>query len=261
MIIFTNEVFIIVITTHSSYNNKEVVAMKPIIGIVGRVDIDEDQYQLFSCFEKIRRAIRDLGGVPICLLPTQNVDYYKLRNKEIPELTKAEEEDLIQELELCDGLLIPGGYRWFSNFDLFLARQAIKRKIPILGICAGMQVLAILNTEGQIIEKIPGDDPHFSREKYVHTVKLKPNTYLSKLLDTEQIKVNSRHRYYVTSINEDFYQINAYSDDGYIEGFESKGDPYVMAVQWHPESMVQYDIYVRKIIEDFILHAKKNMSD
>lgn len=231
--------------------------MKPIIGIIGRVDIDEDHYQMFCSYEKLRRAIQTVGGVPILLLPTQQVDYYHLSNHEIEELTEEEEQDLIQELVLCDGLIIPGGYRWFTNFDLFLAKEAVKRKIPVLGICAGMQVLAILETEGQIIEKIKGNDPHFSKEKYVHPVTIVPHTHLSKVLGTSTIKVNSRHRYVVHHVNEEVYQVNAYSIDGYIEGIERNDGQYVMGVQWHPESMAQFDSCARKILEDFIDETKK----
>lgn len=231
--------------------------MKPIIGIIGRVDIDEDQYQMFCSYEKLRRAIQIVGGIPILLLPTQLVDYYHVSNHEIQELTKDEKDDLLRELELCDGIVIPGGNRWFVNFDAFLANEAIKRKMPVLGICAGMQVLAILETGGQIIEKVKGKDPHFSKEKYVHSVRIVPHTHLSQLLGVPTIHVNSRHHYVVHHINEEKYRVNAYSIDGYIEGIERKEDSYVMGVQWHPESMVSFDPYAKKILEDFVSETKK----
>ena len=58
-------------------------------------------------------------------------------------------------------------------------------------------------------------------------------------------------------MNEEVYQVNAYSIDGYIEGIERKDGQYVMGVQWHPESMAQFDSYARKILEDFIDETRK----
>ena len=48
---------------------------KPIIGIVGRYDVDNEDYSVICCFESVRRRIIKKGGIPILILPNQDVSY------------------------------------------------------------------------------------------------------------------------------------------------------------------------------------------
>ena len=61
--------------------------MKPIIGIVGRVRISEDSTSMISCFEDVRKCIIREGGIPILILPNQDIDYSET-NKELSYLSK-----------------------------------------------------------------------------------------------------------------------------------------------------------------------------
>lgn len=228
---------------------------KPIIGILGRVDMDEDGDQFFASFEKVRLAVLSMGGIPMLLLPVQQLKYYEKRHAEIPALTEEEQQDLLYELDLCDGLLIPGGYRWFANYDAFLAKAAIDRNMPVLGICAGMQMLSTLTSQERITKEIDSTVKHHQRgARDVHMVDIVPQTKLSKLIQKDKISVNSQHRYQV--MKADGYTINAYSEDGIIEGIELSDKDFVLAVQWHPETLCDLDDHAA-ILKCFI-QATKN---
>lgn len=228
---------------------------KPIIGILGRVDIDQDNDQAFVSYEKSRLAIIRSGGVPILLLPTQNVKYYECLNSEIPMLTTEEKSDLCRQLDLCDGLFIPGGYRWFVNYDVFLTKTAIQRDMPVLGICAGMQMLGTIYSEEQIIVKNETKIEHYQRKvKHVHEVEIFPHTKLFDIVQRNQMNVNSVHHYHLEKAPG--YQISAKSEDGLIEGIELSNKNYVIGVQWHPETMIDYEKSAEGILTSFIKAAE-----
>lgn len=224
---------------------------KPLIGIVGRVGVDEEGDQFFVSYEKTRLAILRCGGIPMLLLPTQQLKYYEHTHDTIPMITEDERQALYRQLDLIDGLLLPGGYRWFTTYDLILVEEALRRDMPILGICAGMQMLGTLFTEERIIVKNDTHINHHQRHlKYAHQIDIQPATKLSSLLALESIHVNSFHRYHLSKAPG--YTVNARSEDGYIEGIELPDKRFVLGVQWHPESMITYDENAQKILNAFI---------
>ena len=58
--------------------------MKPIIGILGRAETSKTDMPLVSVQEKERIAIIKSGGIPILLLPPQEVEYVNEKQREIP---------------------------------------------------------------------------------------------------------------------------------------------------------------------------------
>lgn len=233
---------------------------KPIIGILGRVDQDQDGDQLFASYEKARIAVLASGGIPLLLLPTQLVKYYEYKNSELPPLTSEEKEMLCRELDLCDALLVPGGYRWYVNYDVFLALEAIHRNMPVLGICAGMQLLGTLFYDKRVIFKNEGSINHHQRNvKQAHGITVLPNTKLAGMVKVHNIQVNSLHRYHLEQAPN--YVVNAISEDGLIEGIELPDKDYVMGVQWHPESMLDYEptakILLRRFTQAAVSYQKK----
>lgn len=228
---------------------------KPVIGILGRVDIDSDNDEFFAAYEKARIAVLRCGGIPVMLLPTQSIWHYEKKNKDIPSLTEEEKEDLCRELDLCDGLLVPGGYRWFKNYDAFLAKEAILRNMPVLGICAGMQMLSTLFSDEIVIEKNNTLLNHHRRNvKKVHRVSIKSDTKLFKIIDQDQIEVNSLHNYHVSKAPN--YVVSARSEDGLIEGIELENKDFVIGVQWHPETLLDVEESAEKLLKAFISRAK-----
>ncbi len=83
-----------------------------------------------------------------------------------------------------------------------------------------------------------------------HKVMVKKDTYLYKILEKDEILVNSFHNYYVDVNNE--YTVNAISEDGYIEGIELKDKKFNIGIQWHPEISYDFDDDSKKIIDYFI---------
>ena len=146
---------------------------------------------------------------------------------------------------------MPGTYKLFE-YDRFIYEYSLKKDISILGICGGMQLMGLVdNIEKDILVKNNTDLNHFKREvKYVHKVNIIENTLLSKIINKKEIKINSRHNYHLNKVNN--LKISSYSEDRLIEAVELPNKKFVLGVQWHPESMLEYDEYSNKILKSFI---------
>lgn len=156
----------------------------------------------------------------------------------------------------ADGFLIPGG--WDINpalyheentaslnindeldyFQMQAVCYAVSHKIPILGICRGMQLLNVY-FGGSLIQNIPNTDRHArdkgSQTDKVHPVTALPGTYAAALYGKERFFVNSSHHQAVGRLGSGLRAV-MYSDDHLIEGICHESLP-VIGVQWHPERM------------------------
>ena len=231
---------------------------KPIIGIVGRSDISSEDYNIICCFESVRRSIIKHGGMPILILPNQNLDYETSRPREINRLTYNEKEDLKRIVDLCDGIVMPGTYKLFE-YDRFIYEYALSKDIPILGLCGGMQLMGIVDNDDlepkDVIVKNSTDIVHFQKGiKYVHKINIVENTLLSKITNKKVLTINSRHNLHLDKINK--LKVSAYTEDGFIEAVELPNKKFVLGVQWHPESMLEYDEDANKIFMYFIDSCK-----
>lgn len=229
---------------------------KPIIGIIGRVDKDEDGDSIIDLSETVRIAVSRYGAIPLLILPTQDLDYEKISPRNVPKLTDVEKENLKYLVDLCDGIIFPGGYKYYE-FDIFVYEYAKKKKIPMLGICAGMQMMnridmAKLDSNLYDIKRNETELDHHQRTaKYVHDVDIKKGTILYNIIGKTKIPVNSKHNYHVEDVNE--FIISAISEDGLIEAIEyPKEDQFILGVQWHPETMIDYDDDENKIFKYFM---------
>lgn len=230
---------------------------KPIIGIVGKSDISSEDYNVICCFESVRRSIIKNGGIPVLILPNQDIEYEISRPKDVDRLTKGEKLDLEKIINLCDGIVMPGSYKLFE-YDRYIYEYSLNKDIPILGICAGMQLMGIVDNDiepKEILVKNDTNFQHFQKGiKYVHKINILDNTLLSKILNKKEIEVNSRHNLHLEKVNN--LRICAYSQDGFIEAVEHLNKKFVLGVQWHPESMLEYDEDANKIFESFINSCK-----
>lgn len=234
--------------------------MKPMIGVIGRPDMASDDDKVICIWEGTRRAIVKKGGIPFLILPTQDVEYDSLKPKDTPKLTEEEKNELKRLVDMCDGLLLPGGYKWYE-FDEFIYNYALEKNMPILGICAGMQMMCRIDQNKNNICKdttVRNDttiNHHQRDKKYVHNVSIIDHTILSKIIDEKEIKVNSKHNYHVSSTAN--LKVSAYSEDGLIEAVEYDDKDFVIGVQWHPETMLDYDENANKILDEFINKCRK----
>lgn len=94
---------------------------KPLIGIIGRPDTASDEDAVICVWEKTRKAIVQKGGIPLLVLPTQNLIYEEMRPKDTPKLTDQEKEDLKSAIDCCNGLLIPGAINGMNMIHLFMS--------------------------------------------------------------------------------------------------------------------------------------------
>ncbi len=136
-------------------------------------------------------------------------------------------------VKFCDGIILSGGF-YNSLNDYKLIKYLYEKNIPTLGICLGMQGMAMA-FNGELEEKVDG---HNSLNKYVHNITINKNSLLYKIIEKETIQVNSRHNFAIPKTN---FLVNALSDDNIIEGIEDQNKKFFLGVQWHPETLNDED--------------------
>lgn len=227
--------------------------MKPIIGIVEWPYIDKDMDKIYEVVNPIVEKISENGGIPIGIFPTQIDDFQNKKLDDIRKLNKNEKEDLIQSLQICDAIIKPGAIKIYG-FERFIYDYTLKKDIPYLGICAGMQMMANHNNKKIQNEKneYRGIN-HNTKDEYAHKIQIKKDTLLYDILKEEEIMVNSRHNFHIN--NPGSNRISAYSEDGIIEAIENESKLFHIGLQWHPESL--NDQNNKKIFQKFIESAEK----
>ena len=227
--------------------------MKPKIGIVARPNFPEENNSNLMVNEVYRRKIIESGGIPFLMLPPKLINYDTAKPSENKELTLEEKEILTSQLEMCDGVLMPGGYKVFSH-DFFILDYAIKNDIPILGICLGMQVMANYKQDYMTEQINYKFNNHFDISgNYVHNVNIKQNSKLHSIVNEDKIMVNSMHKY--RAVSGGLYNIVAVSDDNIIEALEYPNNKFNIGVQWHPERLE--DSASKKLFKVYIESCKK----
>jgi len=224
--------------------------MKPLIGIVGRCGFtSSDEVNNIRVPEKYRIAIIKSGGVPFIICPPQLVEYQDEVPSKVNKLTEEEKEILTRQLDLCSGILIPGGLKRFE-YDLFIIDYALKNDIPVLGICLGMQIMTMVNENGDYILNLEQVEEHAKYDNsLVHEVFISHDSKLYSIIGKEHFLVNSRHRMKV--INPSTFTVYGKSNDGVIELIERHDKKFAMGLQWHPEMMFE-DKDQMKIFASFI---------
>lgn len=224
--------------------------MKPIIGVVARPSITVNKNDCLILDEYYKNAIINSGGVALMITPPQSISYISLKSNEIKPLTDLEKLDLDRILSMCDGILVPGGTR-VLEYDYYICKYAMKNNIPILGICAGMQLMAKMDTEGKN-ELIDEENSHYKEQEYAHEVDIVKDTLLYKIIGKDKIMVNSYHKYKIPC--EGLNKVCATCGD-IIEAIENDNYKFYLGVQWHPERLD--DENSKKIFDYFIKVSKK----
>ena len=228
---------------------------KPVIGITGN-------YGELTCklAEGYYKSVERAGGVPVIIPPLSDTDV------------------IINTLEHLDGLILSGGADYDPHYageepcpllgtineerdlpELFITQLAYNRQLPILGICRGIQTLAMA-LGGHVCQDIslsPNPSPkregsinHSQEEERnvaTHTVTVEKDSLLYNIyrdsgspLPLEgargRLPVNSFHHQAVDETGPRF-RVIARSDDGIIEAMESTEYKSILGVQWHPECL------------------------
>jgi len=129
-----------------------------------------------------------------------------------------------------------------DQWELALARVSAAHDLPVLGICRGMQVLAVAagGTLEQHLPDLVGHEAHCPRpgEYTSHSVTPVEGTLLGELLGTAPIDVPTYHHQAVRpqSLVGTAYRPSAWHADGTLEAMEDPASGFRLAVQWHPEA-------------------------
>ena len=222
---------------------------RPIIGITGNIEGNDVLIRNPYCQQVIKA-----GGAPVIIPPTEDP------------------ETIINILDSIDGIIFSGGSDfnplWSGDepsphlghinskrdhFELLTSLLSRNRQMPTLGICRGMQCIAIasggkvaqdieesrklaaksLLSDGEVVRLIKHSQDA-DREEYTHSIDIDPNSILYSIYKTKKLFVNSFHHQAVSYIGPKL-KITAKASDGVIEALESTEFKPFLAVQWHPE--------------------------
>lgn len=225
---------------------------KIIIGIVSKHIPPNNKKHNTYIRDEVKQAIFDNGGIAIGILPTEEVANYTDDNWH-DNMNDIEKNNLIKQLELCDGLILQGGLET-DNYECWVARYAYDNDIPILAICAGQNNL--IRALGGTTYKIPNPEKHdISFDNYVHSLKIDKNSKFFQIIRKQQIMVNSRHRRAVKECP----NLNkvAHCEDGYPDVIESPDRRFYVGVRFHPESLYKSDENMNNIFIEFLKSCTK----
>ena len=134
---------------------------------------------------------------------------------------------------------------------------AKEHKLPLLGICAGMQMLG--GFCGAKLEK--GHKEHLiGGDVVAHKVKVKDSTLLAKISGEVELAVNSHHSEVIAINKLGDCILSAQSNDGVVEAIELKypWNDFVLGLQWHPEREFPNSAEFRdKLFSSFIVACRK----
>ena len=141
--------------------------------------------------------------------------------------------------------------------EIAIAKAAIERDIPVLGICRGFQILNVVR-EGSLVQDVPGHRPE-DREGLVEhrDVIVRAGSRLAKATGGEPITVNSRHHQAVTKDTLGRGLVATVVVDGLVEAFELDDRRWVVGIQWHPERTSEVSPEARRIFDAFVAEAAR----
>lgn len=130
-----------------------------------------------------------------------------------------------------------------TGLELALARRCLSEDIPVLGICGGMQLLAVA-AGGTLVQHLEGPPHTLEHEQPTdpgtpwHDVRCEGE--VAKLLGTT-VPANSTHHQAVADPGS--FTASGWTEDGCIEAMELRGHRYALGVQWHPELLGDLRLY------------------
>lgn len=198
------------------------------------------------------------------------------------------EKNNTEDIYKCHGFILTGGVDVHPEFyngksiynnspDIFqperdafeqkIYRYSQEKKLPVLGICRGMQLINVLEG-GKLIQDLDNGNERHKKEESdkEHNIIAEDGTLLHNIANSRKGCVNSAHHQAIDpdalGIN---LTVNAYDDDNekIIEGLEFKnksGKGFMLCVQWHPERMKNRDEnpFSENIKQQFLAAVRNN---
>lgn len=129
--------------------------------------------------------------------------------------------------------------------EMTLARWALAAGKPIFGICRGLQLLNVV-CGGSLYQDVSQHEralkhayyPDFPHDYLAHEVTVANDSQLASILGAVRAEVNSLHHQACRAVAPGLRAV-AWAPDGIVEALEVEGHPFAMAVQWHPEALLQ----------------------
>jgi gamma-glutamyl-gamma-aminobutyrate hydrolase PuuD len=179
---------------------------------------------------------------------------------------------------MIDGLIIPGNNpdinptlygekpvikllteKYRNEFEIGLIKELYKKQKPILGICAGYQIMNVA-FGGTLYQDLPtqlngkiNHNPFQNAEVIAHEIEVKGGILQKITGKQKRYSVNSFHHQGIKKLAEGFTVI-AESDDGLTEAIQKTNYPFMVGIQWHPE--FQLSKYDTQILQEFCTAVK-----
>jgi len=223
----------------------------PVIGIPGRADAlaQYPSAPLYGLGQAYVHAVTQAGAAPVVIPPGLDPPLVRAIFTRLDGLLLAGGEDIDparygQTPHECLGRTTPERDR----LEIILCRMALDSRVPILGICRGIQVLNVA-TGGTLYQDLASQRPQgerhdffsseFPRDRLSHPVTLNPDSLVARILEAENLKVNSLHHQGIERLGEGWRAVG-HAPDGLVEAIEAPDHPFAVAVQWHPEELVKH---------------------
>jgi putative glutamine amidotransferase len=234
---------------------------RPRIGITMRIELETDRFYLARAYSE---ALEAAGGVPLHIPLIPQADY------------------LCAVLQDLDGVLLPGSdsdvdplrygrephtrlghvHPLKDETDALVLKEVEQRRMPLLAICFGMQILNVTRG-GTLIQDLSSQMPDaikhqqgIPRDRRSHRVRLLEGSALAGLSGEASVLVNSHHHQAIETVGRELVA-TAWTSDGLVEALEDpRGDRFAIAVQWHPEVAWERDEFSRALFGSFIKAAR-----
>lgn len=233
----------------------------PLVGITADVARPADRPVTCTLAADYTDALARAGAIPVALAPIDGGD-----------------AALDRLLDRLDGVVFSGGDdidpRRYGRaatpevtlldprreaFELALAARALARRIPILGICNGIQTLNVVRGGTLHVHLEPGSSSIVHRpprgERVSHAVRLEPGCRLAFVFGASDLAVNTFHHQAIDEPGRGV-RVCGRSPDGLAEAIEVTDHPWAFAVQWHPEKMPD-DPVQRRLLDAFCAAARE----
>jgi putative glutamine amidotransferase len=260
---------------------------RPTIGVTGP-DRGGDAAWLFSCFNLTlagaravritphRHATSDIADTLDGLVIGGGADVDpKLYGQELLHIAQAPRLDRPRSLrkQLIDLVLLPltfllrkasaccvSPFRADAardELEMRLLELAVARRLPILGICRGEQLINVHfgGSLHQDLKSFYTEDPEVRTILPRKKVVVAPNTRLARVLGTKPRTVNALHEQAINTLGRGLIAA-ARDRNGIIQAIEHESLPFVIGVQWHPEYLPQHKRQ-RAIFESLVSEARK----